>query len=1038
MALSTRDGSLLWRAGSRLNDDEPVPADDGAEDDTADDDAAPLPPGADLAGVYFMGVPQSFGRWRLVIAQKRQAVMLLALDAQDGSLGWSVPLGRSVRTLGEDVSRHGQACPVTLFDGKAYCPTAAGCFACVDVHARRLLWALRLPRDNLPRSGQSEALFRPDAIHSANLPTREQWHATVVHASPEGLVLATPDSDWLYGLDVRTGQIRWRQARDGGLIAAGLDDQRVLVLSASKAIARNVSNGEVLWSVDIDRPAGTGFLSDSDYLFPTATGGVQRVRIVDGHAVADRPLSTRSEYAAVGKGQFAISYDPPSRLRPVMMCNLVAAGDVVLLQSFDELAAIDPQGTIGNGSFSTPSPVPAAIVSGHGPDNADPQWNALLTGVRELAVRRGEFPLTRPLRRLMPFAVPSIGVVHSAATAWLELIPLMRSPEERAAALLTQLSAGVESSGPQSNAMVVLPALEGLSRLPIDRLFVSLDAGQRSVRLDCWLKYGFAEAAAQDAERRQQIDTLLQERLASLATTYRQTVVASSDTRGLTRETEPSDVLAFDWPAGNPTVTEQPPRSSNLYVNNVPLTVISDSPWEQVTVQVDRLERGLLFQRADLSQPVTMSLTRSTGSPETTGRLAHAWAHGPLLIVRISTDLYGFWLPEGNGALPHAPLWPAAGKSHQITGDRPPLFIGLVEASDGPRPLWDDSIPRFYDNFSRPLGIVGPVGTTCFCYQDRGNLVALDPTTGRELWCRAGLPVGTFCVGDDHHIVLLRDDERKIEVLRSRDGATESRWDWSAMPDAESSSPALFSHIVAVRGTRALWHSHPPQVESFDVADAGAGQARDESSLALIDLTTGRQLWSGAAPPGSWAFDIDPHQFAILTPQGNIALRDWENGETVATLTVEVPSKVRSLYVLPDATSAIVVASDRPNDRGLLGATQIRGGERRPSVNGWMSCIDRRKGRLDWTRAVDNVGLILDQPKHVPLLVTAYMIQDERRNQPSPVLECFDRRTGDLIYEHVGGHHLYLYHAVRADAAHAAAEVEIKDRTIRFQYPPAP
>ncbi len=657
---------------------------------------------------------------------------------------------------------------------------------------------------------------------------------------------------------------------------------------------------------------------------------------------------------------------------------------------------------------------------------------------------------------------PSLGAADTLFGTARRLTRLMRPSDHRAAALVTQLAEALRAEDAGRNAAdeetqaaraLVQSTWRRLAQQPLDRLFVTIDDPWRTVRLDYWLERSFAEALSDDHQVQQRFADLVAASRIDLerANNTNRPPVGSAGGDSVPGESTGSVPVRggqiakapATWPKGPPTVSEHAARGGNLYVVNVPLTVTADSPWEYVTVQVDRQEQNLWFHRADLETPVTMPLPRSRDGGPLQGKLLHAWASGPLLCLRVGTDLCGFWLPDADGQLPTAPLWPAQGETVSLAGKRPPYAVALTEANETPRPLWDDSIPHLADKFSRPVGMVGPVRPTYLCYQQRGNLVALDPLTGREIWCRSGLPVGTYGVGDDDRIVLLRDDSPSVLVLRSLDGATVAEWDWRdalrapeqpGVPSSRAvSSRAVLSHIVAVRGTLAVWHSHPPQQpgeESRLQDDAIPGEA----TATIVDLTNGRVLWSQSVDPGSWVFSIDGSLLGNLAADGALTLRDWETGNTVAAHQVTVPNAITNLFVLTDAETAFVVASGRLDDRRLLGATQIRGGFRRPLVNGWMHAIERSTGRHVWEHELANVGLIRDQPRHVPLLVTSYMIQDPDRNATAGVLQCFDRRTGDLLYEQLRHQRVYIYHAVRSDIQRSRVEVETSKQIIRFQY----
>jgi hypothetical protein len=289
-------------------------------------------------------------------------------------------------------------------------------------------------------------------------------------------------------------------------------------------------------------------------------------------------------------------------------------------------------------------------------------------------------------------------------------------------------------------------------------------------------------------------------------------------------------------------------------------------------------------------------------------------------------------------------------------------------------------------------------------------------------------------VGDDAHLVLVREEAATVEVLRSIDGATVREWDWRDVFETDQPPPAIFSHIVAVRGTLALWYTHPPQQHGRAIQLRPRNDDPEAASVTVIDLARGRKLWSQTVSRGSWVIKLDNDRLGVLSPEGALSVRDWESGASLAEHRVEVPPQLANVYVITDAQTSFILASGRIDDPRLLQAIQIRGAYRRPVVNGWMHAIARETGRHLWQQRLDNVGLILDQPRHVPLLVTSYTVV-EQQNRNTGVLKCLDRRTGEMLYEY-SSQAPYIYHTVQCDAPNRRIEVVTQDKIIRFQYTP--
>ena len=244
----------------------------------------------------------------------------------------------------------------------------------------------------------------------------------------------------------------------------------------------------MVWTTRIERPAGTGFLTETGYVFPTESGGLQIVCRDDGRVVLVESKREDSPHVELRGRKFSIVLGPLPKLRSVTMRNLVAADDVVLLQSFDRLVAVESTGGDTDGGRDRhPDNSRAATVGDS--ETVDPRraaWWALAAQAHQLADRQSAMQIVSLVRPSLGFAA---SLVHTAQ----RLTPLMRSSDTRAAELMTRLAEalleeepGRESAVPERQAASasLQSTWRRLMKQPVDRLFeqpVGDQIGDRSV-----------------------------------------------------------------------------------------------------------------------------------------------------------------------------------------------------------------------------------------------------------------------------------------------------------------------------------------------------------------------------------------------------------------------------------------------------------------------------------------------------------------------------------------------------------------------------
>lgn len=478
------------------------------------------------------------------------------------------------------------------------------------------------------------------------------------------------------------------------------------------------------------------------------------------------------------------------------------------------------------------------------------------------------------------------------------------------------------------------------------------------------------------------------------------------------------------WPMRQPTVSVRPWPEGAIYFIPVRVEAERGGLFDRLNVAVDRLGGTVRFSGAGLHRPWALQLPRSGSllrSAQIAPELRRGWGFGQMLVLQVGADVFGIAPFDAVGEPSATLVWPSPGERIAAT-DAALVRETIVQTIAPRRRLVEfDSGRQRTDPLGHVVGQVGPVRAGYFCVLERGMLVARDTATGEELWRRRGLPAGVRCAGDDRHVVISDLYRDEVRVLNAFDGSV------------LRTGPAGYAvdQVLQTSGARLLRESAGSPV---------AGRS-PPYQIELLDLTTGQPVWSAEFQAGSACLPIDPAVCGVLEPEGMLHLVRLADGVALASHRVEVPETVTRIVSLYDADTAFVVVSGPRTDAALEAATPAAGlqtneGRRRAIVNGAWHALDRHTGALRWSRTLDNASLPLDQALDVPLLVcNEHTYPADRIGQGVPIqrVRCFDKRTGELVYDgvHDARHNYFI---VERDESAGWVEVRLPGEVVRFDY----
>ena len=230
--------------------------------------------------VGYMAAPVPYAKFLLVPVSDNGSLWLYALNKTDGKLAWKSFLCEDPMSGASPFSPIG----LSVDGGDAYVATGGGVVIAVDAMSGAVRWATRYQRST--KGGFNMARFGRPQTQMQGL---DGWEQDVVVPHGRALVVIASDSDKLFALDRRTGELLWESPRqptgddDAGEYYLGtLDDG--MFLAGKKSLRRYDLNkdGRLMWEARFVSPSnGHGVLTSDAIYMPTGES-IARVNPANG------------------------------------------------------------------------------------------------------------------------------------------------------------------------------------------------------------------------------------------------------------------------------------------------------------------------------------------------------------------------------------------------------------------------------------------------------------------------------------------------------------------------------------------------------------------------------------------------------------------------------------------------------------------------------------------------------------------------------------------------------------------------------------
>jgi outer membrane protein assembly factor BamB len=236
-----------------------------------------------LTDCYYLGPPLPVGDKVYVLIDKNSELSLVCLDPPRDDkqvvVNWMQTLVNVRDKMLFDVGRRLQAAQLSYGDGILVCPTNAGVLLGVDLLSHSLAWAHSYREDDPnTQPNMNGRILRPGMVAAMpngvpRVPSVAQdWKTSAPIIQDGRVVFTAPDSSSVQCLNLRNGDLLWKQSRADDLYLAGVYNGKVLLVGKSTCRALSLADGHELWRNDTGQPSGQGVASGNIYYLPLKAG----------------------------------------------------------------------------------------------------------------------------------------------------------------------------------------------------------------------------------------------------------------------------------------------------------------------------------------------------------------------------------------------------------------------------------------------------------------------------------------------------------------------------------------------------------------------------------------------------------------------------------------------------------------------------------------------------------------------------------------------------------------------------------------------
>lgn len=959
--------------------------------------------------IFFYSAPLPVQQQLFVIGEERGQIRLYEIEAETGSIVWSVGLLNPSQLVTLDTERRLSGLMPSYAAGLLICPTGEGVLTAVDPLTRRVQWSFQYSqsRQEFQQHNRFRWAIRQNRGHSIRetmeaLLEDDRWFD--VRSIPIGpyLLHTPPDANELICLNGRTGESVWQQRhpRLRSVMLATAYRETAILVGKQEIAAIRASDGQRVWSLKIPRPSGRGVRMENHYLQPLMTGEVAIIDLETGRQVTRIVL-------------------PGKRV----IGNLVASGGRLFAQSATEILA-----------YLSLSEVESLIAESAHRDQARQHQGELelQRGHREAGIRILEEVdsenLSEGARTSLAWAkIEQLKADFSKHREQTHLIDQLIHSSEQRFELYQTIAQGLAAEGDRLQAFEQsLQLFEFLSQS--DRL-LQFDGNRESSRktwvlsqllelrtqsdaalqaeMDAALSNWLQDTAAAETvarfvneypgtipQSRQVLDRLADvertaKRIPLLTAAYRRMIDGQLQDQIIARRELAQ--LALQLQDGSTALAHlheltqlpEPAADTGLSPAEIAASVRSDQQWAEVfhavpqwPTHVVETEKPEMYGKSPRFQipvfgPQSLPLRGWTFFLNPMGTHVDVYNADGLRVAQVATSvvaprqLIGPRLARYVSTYGHSALIVLADRfllidfqqdqetprlvtqQTLITEEQNPFGVeNLIFQNRGPEPGF--RTVRSYSFVGTLAGNVGPIRRTSLCFGVGERLTCLDPVSGDVKWQRFDLPHGSEIFSDDEYVLTLDPQASRLTIYRTLDGVQIGQSD---LPQG-----VVDSSLDRENGD---WGRYFPRIL----------ETADNLTFAMYDPVTETDVWEFSAQPRTQWATVNGEHIAFLDPEGVFTLVNGLSGAEIVHSTLPVAEKFQSLAVLERNDRWIVIpGKGRPLRYDFSFQEPLIARSIEKTAHGTVCAIDRSTGDLIWSRELQDQKLITQSPTHWPIL----------------------------------------------------------------------
>jgi outer membrane protein assembly factor BamB len=1024
----------------------------------------------ELAGAYFLGAPVVVDDNLYCLAEIKSAIHLVAIARKTGAVAWVQQLAGLQNGIEIDPLRRMQAAMPSYSSGILVCPTGAGVVIGINLEKKALAWAYQYETNRNPmtiRLRENGRMIQQDY----------QWLEGAAVLASGCVLLSPPESNYLHCLDLVTGKFRWKAERGDGMYVAGVEGERVLVVGTGTITALYLSDGKPAWSQtaalkDDVMPSGRGFFSDGKYFLPLTSSEVVAIDLADGNVV-ERTQSRAgivlgnlvAHQGAIlsQNGKFLERFDQIDVLRDYTESRLAEDPD-----DFDALRTLGEL-TYNEGKVSEAIKL-LEKAYGIAPDDKrirEVLGEALLEAIeQDFAKYQDRLPQLREILTDSPGGMLSLLRIEGEGLLELDeplksfeaCVQIQQSPNQTELLAIDAAHQASVDSWLRAQIGEIWNRADADAKTKISARVTELFEGMPEDRRDEFVKtFGAAFGNANELLLDRAEEFAAKNEWLQAQQIYLDYVETDNPSRGAAVATcskmlhemgwgreaagfdellagPLSDVVClegktgekcldawagsppkqlFDWPYGKVEV-EQPPMVNAAAAQrlNTPLVEVrlerSDSVLERCNLYYS-FRTGELIVRDPTGREI---FRKGLGESDRQmfDRGMYAVSRGNLVIVSFGHHIIA--VDTSGGKDKPAVLWSKQTIRNNVDRFRQQLS-SLRSGTERPG---THRTPRSQAE-NRWIGVLGPISSDSFVYQDQRGLVCVDSLTGRIRWTRTDSPNACQLFGNEETVVALEEQTSKAQAYNMADGRK----------------------IGEVEIPR--WHE---QVSTRGLDVVGWERtARGECRLSSRDVMSGSVHWHHQFARGSH-LDVALNRYvAVVEPIGRYVVIDTTDGSVLVDQKFTPLPHIRDVHLFAGTDNFVVavgvapaqVANNRVQQQYMSTLDFV-------AFDGQLMAFDAKSGEPLWSRPADVVhqSLMISQPLDAPIItfVGNHRRQDANGTHQLMNLLLLEKVSGRVLFADDSLPYSANYFVVSTFDESNEVLVEMANRMVKLKFTDAP